>query len=378
MRNIGIHQQLLHPKAVARAKSCLKKSGLDWDYLCGITGNGPIAKLESRLLKEAGGRHCLALSNCTSALLAALLAAGIGRGDEVILPAYTSWTGTLAPLLLLGARPVFADISPCSLTIDPKSVKRLITDRTKAIIAIHLFGHPADMPALWKLARAQQCVLIADAAQGLGCLIEGKPVGHWGDFVALSFGRSKLLCAGEGGALICNNRPLFERAVAVCQHPVRMHRQIDDDGLRDHVNRLAPLNMRMHPVVAALALGQLEGLAGDGEFLKLRESRRFVVKMFTQAGLGHLLPRLVKGSQASGHYFPLIIQNQKDARRAFLLCQRHGLMLTTGGVHTPLHQAEFLQENGIGRVSAAGSLSRQLVNTERRCSRPQYFAKPKG
>lgn len=366
-------RSLLHPQALQRARRCLAGAASDWDSLSGITGNGPLADLEQALLDFAGGRHCLALSNCTSALLVALLAAGVGRDDEVILPAFSTWPGTLSPVLLLGARPVFADIGAGSVTLDPRAVGRLVTRRTKAIIAVHLYGLPADMEALRKVAKIRGCVLIADAAQGLGASIRGQPVGWWGDMVALSFGRSKLVSAGEGGALLCNDDRLYERALACCQHPVRMHRQIDDGVLRRSVNRLAPLNLRMHPLVASLAHGQLEGVKAAGVVEKGRRRYLTIRELLEGAGMGRLVPKIPKGSIPSGQSFPLLDADLGTRKGLEELCRSRGLALTEGGVHTPLDQAEVLSSDGPKPLNPREEQANRLRFTRKRLAAPQLF-----
>lgn len=230
-----VTKHLLYPEAIQNLFADLNHAKHDWNYLSGISGNGPIAEFEKAFAKVVGGRHQIALSNCTSALFVALLSAGIKYGDEVILPSYT-WPQTLTPVLLTGATPVFADIGRRSVTVDPDSVAKLITSKTKAIIAVHLFGIPCDVNKLAQIAREAKCTLIFDAAQGFGALVDGKPMGQFGDYVAFSFGRSKLFSIGEGGMLVCRNRELYERAVMISQHPIRMHRDIDHLTVRNSLD----------------------------------------------------------------------------------------------------------------------------------------------
>src|SRR3990172_12232451 len=251
IKSLTNDKPLLYPEAIKRVQIDLQRAMTDWDFLSGVSGDGPIREFEKWFAGVAGGKYAIAMPNATSSLFVALMASGIGKGDEVILPAYT-WPQTLTPVLLTGATPAFADIDADTVTLSPESVEKLITKKTKAIIGVHLFGIPADVIALEKIARDNGCTLIYDAAQGFGACfknslsfrerggpvlreVEGvrvgfsneRPIGAHGDYVAYSFGRSKLFSIGEGGALVCKDRGLYERVIAFSQHPLRMHGDID-------------------------------------------------------------------------------------------------------------------------------------------------------
>jgi perosamine synthetase len=167
--------------------------------------------LEQEFAAFVGARFCLATSSGTAALDIALAAAGVGPGDEVIVPAL-SFIATAQTVLHLGATPVFADIDPKTYNVDPAQVAARLTPRTRAVIAVHLHGLPADMDALAALAERARCVVIEDAAQAHGATYRGRPVGALGQMAAFSLNSTKNLPAGEGGLFVTDSPYLRERA----------------------------------------------------------------------------------------------------------------------------------------------------------------------
>jgi perosamine synthetase len=155
--------------------------------------------------------------NGTVALHLALHALGIGPGDEVIMPALT-FVATANAVHYTGAAPVFADVDPVTWTVDPESVARLISPRTKAILPVHLYGHPAPMPALRALAEEHRLLIIEDAAEGHGASIQARRAGSLGDIAAFSFYANKIITTGEGGMLTTNNAALAARCRMLRDH----------------------------------------------------------------------------------------------------------------------------------------------------------------
>lgn len=374
--------KLLYPEAVSRLTTDLERAASDWDYLSAVSGNGPVAEFEQIFSAVSGGKHAIAMTNATSALLTALMAAGVGRGDEVILPSHT-WPQTLTPVLIAGATPVFADIEKRSASIDPKSVRRLITEKTKAIIGVHLYGIPADAPALEKIAAKYKCSLIFDAAQGFGSQFNNKPIGEYGDFVAYSFGRSKLFSIGEGGALICKTQKLFEKAVAFSQHPLRMHKDIDDIALRHAIDGVS-MNFRMHPLIASLAIGQLEGFVKSGKLKKLHQKFNEACSLMNESGHKGLLPSIPTGALPSGVCLPLLITKREAFDKCSLIIREMGLEWYEGGLQSPLHLSRTVLERQF--PFAVNSRRKHFTShlthrkgscpiTEKRMALPQVFLK---
>jgi dTDP-4-amino-4,6-dideoxygalactose transaminase len=164
---------------------------------------GPeVAALEAELAALCGSRHGIGVNSGTDALLLALKAVGVKPGDEVITSSF-SFVASATTVLMLGARPVFVDVDPVTYNLDPALVARAVTPRTRAIVAVHLYGQPAAMDAITDLARARRLAGIEDAAQAVGAAYAGRPVGAWGDAACLSFYPTKNLGAcGDGGMVL--------------------------------------------------------------------------------------------------------------------------------------------------------------------------------
>ncbi|MCX8116221.1 MAG: DegT/DnrJ/EryC1/StrS family aminotransferase, partial [Burkholderiaceae bacterium] len=183
-------------------------------------GGAEVESLEREFAARLGVRHAVALNSGTDALWLALVAAGVGPGDEVITTPF-SFVATAATIVHAGARPVFADIDPHTFNLSPASVARAVTARTKAILPVHLFGQPADLPALQAIARDCGAVLIEDCAQSFGATFEGRPTGSFGLAGAFSFYPTKNLAAcGDGGIVATDDAEFAARLRRLANHGV--------------------------------------------------------------------------------------------------------------------------------------------------------------
>lgn len=195
-------------------------------------------------------RRAVAVNSGTSALHLGLLAAGIGPGDEVVVPSFT-FAATANAVALAGAVPVFADIDPGTYCLDPASVEAVLTERTAAVMPVHLYGHPADVHGLCALAERRGLALFEDAAQAHDAAVDGRRVGTFGTFAAFSFYPTKNMTAGEGGMVTC---PSPETARAV--------RLLRNQGMeRQYENEVVGFNTRMTDLHAAIGRVQLRKLA---------------------------------------------------------------------------------------------------------------------
>ncbi len=177
-------------------------------------GDGEVAASFAQQFADFhGARHGLALTNGTHTLEAALIACDIGEGDEVLVPGMT-FVASASAVLAVNAAPVFVDVDPDTLCIDPVAAEAAITERTRAIIVVHVAGAAADLDALVELCTRRGLRLIEDCAHAHGTFWRGRGVGSWGDFGSFSMQRSKLMTAGEGGVLICNDDALRDAAWA--------------------------------------------------------------------------------------------------------------------------------------------------------------------
>ncbi len=209
-------------------------------------------RLERAFAEYHSVQYALALPSCTSAIHLALLALGIGPGDEVIVPDIT-WTASAAPIMYVGAKPVFADIEPDTWCLSVESFKSCITPHTKAVIAVDLYGNLPDMDALIFVAKQHGIAVIEDAAEAVGSEYHGRKAGSMGNIGVYSFHGTKTLTTGEGGMLITDEKNLYDRAVFFGDHGRK-------PGDRSFRHESIGYKYKMSSLQAALGLAQLERL----------------------------------------------------------------------------------------------------------------------
>ncbi len=176
-----------------------------------------ISRFEEAFKAHLGVKYAIATSSCTGALHMGMAALGIGPGDEVIM-ADTNWIATASPIVQLGATPVFVDILPDSWCLDPAQVEAAITPRTKAIVAVHLYGNLCDMDALLAIGLKHNIPVIEDAAEAIGSQYHNKSAGSMGAFGAFSFHGTKTMTTGEGGMFVTNDAELYETVLSLSNH----------------------------------------------------------------------------------------------------------------------------------------------------------------
>jgi 8-amino-3,8-dideoxy-alpha-D-manno-octulosonate transaminase len=228
-----------------------------------------VRQLEVDFARLTGSRYALATSSCTGALVSSLVACGVGPGDEVIVNGYTFFASA-AVVVNIGAVPVIADVDD-TLTLDPDSVERLITPRTKAVIAVHMRGAPCDMDRLVALCEKHKLFLIEDVAQACGGSYKGRRLGTFGDIGCFSFQYHKIITAGEGGMVATDDPRLYDRAMgyhdtAACWRPERFAPERYEGEL------FCGDNYRMSELCGAVLCAQLRKL--DGLLFRMRERKR--------------------------------------------------------------------------------------------------------
>ncbi|MNO39521.1 putative pyridoxal phosphate-dependent aminotransferase EpsN [compost metagenome] len=176
-----------------------------------------LTRFEKSFAEHVGATYAIATSSCTGALHMGMAALGIGAGDEVIL-ADTNWIASAAPITYLGATPVFVDVLADSWCLDPQQVRRAITPRTKAILAVHLYGNLCDMDALLAIGREFGLPVIEDAAEAIGSQWRGQAAGSLGAFGAFSFHGTKTMTTGEGGIFVTSDKALYDRVLTLSNH----------------------------------------------------------------------------------------------------------------------------------------------------------------
>jgi dTDP-4-amino-4,6-dideoxygalactose transaminase len=215
-----------------------------------------VEEFEKKFAEYIGVRHCIAVNSGTAALHLGLLSLGIKKGDEVITTPF-SFTASGNCVLYCGATPVFADIDIRDFNIDPKKVEEKITERTKCIIPVHLFGHPAKMDLLKELSEKHNLHIVEDAAQAHGSEFRGQKIGTIGDVGCFSFYPTKNITTGEGGAITTNDDDIAEKVRLLRNHG--QHKQ--------YYQRVLGFNFRMTDIVAAIGVAQLKKIE---EFNKIR------------------------------------------------------------------------------------------------------------
>ena len=239
---IPVFEPILGKKEIEYARDCLDTNWISF-------GGKYNKKFEEEFAKYCGVKYGVATTNGTSALHLALLTLKIGKGDEVIVPDFTMASPAFA-VEYVGATPVFVDADRNTWNIDVSKIEEKITDRTKAILVVHIYGHPSNMGPIMKIAKKHNLKVIEDCAEAHGALYKNKKVGSFGDVSAFSFYANKVITTGEGGMLITDDKKLAERA--------RWLHSLTFDKERKHIHQEIGYNFRMSNITAAIGLGQLE------------------------------------------------------------------------------------------------------------------------
>ena len=301
---------------------------------------GPrVSRFETALAKVAGVEHAVAANSGTSALHLIVHCLSIGPGDEVITTPF-SFVASTNCILFEGATPVFADIEPVTYCIDPERVQAAITPRTRAILAVDVFGHPADWNALEAIAREHELLLIDDSAEAIGSSRDGRPCGGFGNAGVFAFYPNKQITTGEGGAVVTNDADLAQR----CRSMANQGR--GDGGWLSHV-RLG-YNYRMDEMSAALGLSQLSRLD------VLVASRARVAALYGRAlaEIEDIVAPIVNPNVAMSWFVYVIRLTERYSRadrdRAINALQARGIGCRD--YFQPIHLQPFIQEGlGTGR-----------------------------
>ena len=270
-----------------------------------LTTGPTVAEFEARFAARAGARHAVAVSSGTAALHAAMFAAGVGAGDEVVTTPLT-FVGTANAALYLGARPVFADIHADTLNLDVARVEAALTPRTRVLAPVDFAGQPCELAALRALARARGLLVVEDAAHALGAEVSGRPVGALSDLTIFSLHPVKHVTTGEGGVVTTDDAELARRL-----RRFRNHGIATDSADRQASGALwSPMidlgfNYRLTDIQCALGLSQLPKLE---PFLAAREAiaERYLVALKDLPGL--TVPRVAPEVRHAWHIFPVLVE----------------------------------------------------------------------
>jgi dTDP-4-amino-4,6-dideoxygalactose transaminase len=256
-------------------------------------GGPRVQKLEREWEAYFGVKHAISVNSATSGLYAAVGAAGVGPGDEVIVSPY-SMSASAAAALVYGGIPVFADIDPDIFCITPASIRKCITPFAKAIIVVDIFGHPADMDEIMQIAREHNLVVIEDAAQSPGALSRGRYAGTLGDMGVFSLNYHKTIHTGEGGVVVTNDDALADRLQLIRNHGEAV---VKKKGTQNIVN-LIGYNYRMTEIEAAIASEQLKKL--EALVTRRVEAADYLTERL--GGFPGLIPPAVRPDTRHGYY----------------------------------------------------------------------------
>jgi perosamine synthetase len=294
-----------------------EREAVDRVLRSGMVAQGPeVAAFEQEFADHfVAGRSTVAVNSGTSGLHLGLLAAGVGPGDEVIVPSFT-FAATANSVALTGASPVFADIEPAQFTLDPASVAAAVTTRTKAIMPVHLYGHPAHMTELQAVADQHGLLIFEDAAQAHGAALGGTPVGAFGRFAMFSLYPTKNMTSGEGGMVVCDDADL-----------ARGVRLLRNQGMeQQYRNEVVGFNARMTDIHAAIGRVQLTKV--DAWTARRRSNAAFL-----DANLrGVVVPPVADGATHVYHQYTVRVTDDRDGFVAALK-EEHGV---GSGVYYPI------------------------------------------
>lgn len=324
----------------------------------GWLAHGPIVEeFERKFADYVGVRHAIAVVNGTAALKTLLWSLGVGEGDEVIVPCFTFFA-TASTVLMVGAKPVFADIELETYNLDPESVLERITPRTKAIIAVHLYGHPANMRALKEIAEDHKLVLVEDAAQAHGARTPEGNVGGLGDGAAFSFYATKNMTTGEGGMITTNRDDVAELA-----RLYRNHGQISK-----YVHVVLGENLRMTSIQAAIGLVQLAKL--ESMIARRRRNAAILNEILKNTGL--VLPVEKPGYRHVYHQYVVRVDSEKTGVSRDELAKE----LENRGIEVAIHYPRPLPDQplfrALGYPSSATTCPNALLASKQVLSLPVH------
>lgn len=256
-----------------------------------------VAEFESAFAEYAGVEHCIAVNSGTAALHVAMLAHGIGKGDEVITTSF-SFIATANTIMYTGARPVFVDIEPDTFNIDTSLIEDSITKDTKALMPVHLYGHPAEMKAITEIAEDHDLIIIEDACQAHGATYHGKKVGSFGTG-AFSFYPTKNMTTGEGGMITTNDSEVARKARMIRAHGSQQR----------YLHEMIGYNMRMTDIAAAIGVAQLKKI---DRFNSARQKNASLLSEGLKNIPGVTVPTVRNGCEHMFHQYTLRVDNRDE------------------------------------------------------------------
>jgi len=260
-----------------------------------------VLEFEKKFADYCGTTHAVAINNGTAALHAALLAADIGSGDEVVVPSF-SFIATASAVSMTGAKPIFVDVNEQTFGIDPAQVEGSVTPKTKAVIGVHLFGQPFDVPGIQQVCESHNLTLIEDAAQAHGAMYNGEKTGGFGQFGCFSFYATKNMTTGEGGMVTTSDKAYNERLRLLINH----------GQSEKYLHTRLGYNYRMTDVAAAIGLVQLKKLEKFN--MRRRKNAEYYDTHISVKGL--VTPAVAQGMHHVYHQYVIRLTDEFPMKRA--------------------------------------------------------------
>jgi dTDP-4-amino-4,6-dideoxygalactose transaminase len=296
-------------------------------------GAGPaVTQFETNFAKFAGAKHAVAVNNGTAALHAAVVAAGVKLGDEVVLPSFT-FVATAEAVVLAGGKPVFTDIDPETYNLSPSEVEKSVTKKTKAIVPVDLYGLSADMKPIREIAEKHGLSVVEDAAQAHGLSYKGKPPGAFADSACWSLYASKNMTTGEGGVVTTNDDKTAELVKMVRTHGEKAK----------YASEMLGCNYRMSEIQAAIGIVQLEKLPAF--VAKRRENAVHLSEVLSKTDK-LCLPSEPEGGKHSWYLYTVRLYNGTESNRNRILDELHKKGIGAEAYYVnPVHQMPFYHSN---------------------------------
>jgi perosamine synthetase len=351
--HLPIAEPLLGGNELAYVTDCIVSN---W-----ISSSGKYVKMfEENFAKFIGTQYAVATSNGTTALHLAILVSDIGPGDEVIVPSI-SFIATANAVTYTGATPIFVDIDPQTWTLNPLQLEAAITEKTKAIIPVHLYGHPADMNPILEIAAAHNLTVIEDAAEAHGATYQGRTVGSIGDLAIFSFYGNKIITTGEGGMITTDSKELADKIKVLRDHGMSVTKK--------YWHPVLGYNYRLTNMQAAVGVAQLEKID------RILEAKLEIARMYNR------MLRNIPGIQLPPHedwaenvywLYSIVITDEFGISRDSLMEKLTQLGIESRPFFPPMHQqpiynagvklpvSESVSQNGLSLPSSAG-MSQQMV-----------------
>lgn len=334
-----------------KSMSKVIKRGMDWAM-------GPeIECFEKALAKYIGSTYCIAFNSGTSALHASLLATGVSKGSEVLVPSFT-FIATANSVLMVNARPKFVDAEEETYGMNPSYIQSSISKKTSAIMPIHYAGLPCKIEEIAQIAKRKKIWLIEDAAESLGASVNKRKVGTFGDIGMFSFAGNKILTTGEGGCLVTDSKKLYEKLKLIRSHGRLEHKNYFHSIDKPEYVTLG-YNWRMSSITAALALSQLERI---GKLIEMRRRNAEYLSRHIKKQKRIITPNEPKGHKHVYQLYSIRMENKIIRNALMKFLSKRGIMSKV--FFHPVHMTKFYSDMGFSNnmLKTTETISNQILS----------------